>query len=57
MTKILIADDNTENLYLLETVMKSRGYEVISARNGAEAMVFALDHLPDIIVTVNNHQH
>ena len=51
MTKILIADDITENLYLLETVLKSRGYEVISARNGTEAMVFALDHLPDIIVT------
>jgi PAS domain S-box-containing protein/putative nucleotidyltransferase with HDIG domain len=51
MTKILIADDNTENLYLLETVLKSHGYEVVSARNGSEAIVLALDHLPDIIVT------
>ncbi|MGA2158472.1 MAG: HD domain-containing phosphohydrolase [Dehalococcoidia bacterium] len=51
MTKILIADDNAQNLYLLETVMKSNGYEVIPARNGAEAMALALKNAPDIIVT------
>jgi PAS domain S-box-containing protein/putative nucleotidyltransferase with HDIG domain len=51
MTKILIADDNTQNLYMLETVLKSRGYEVFSARNGIEAISSALNVLPDIIVT------
>ncbi|MGA9049021.1 MAG: PAS domain S-box protein [Dehalococcoidia bacterium] len=51
MTKILIADDNAQNLYLLETVMKSNGYEVIPAKNGAEAMALALKSAPDIIVT------
>jgi len=51
MTTILIADDNAQNLYLLETVLKSHGYEVISTRNGQEAIDSALKSPPDIIVT------
>ncbi|MFA5399090.1 MAG: PAS domain S-box protein [Dehalococcoidia bacterium] len=51
MTRILIADDNAQNLYLLEAVLKSQGYDVTSAGNGAEAMESALKNPPDIIVT------
>jgi len=39
--KILIADDNTDNLYYLEVMLKAAGHEVASAHNGREA----LDHL------------
>lgn len=51
MTRILIADDNAQNLYLLETVMKSSGYEVTSTSNGVEALTSAQRNPPDIIVT------
>ena len=36
--KILIIDDNKENLYLLETLLKGNGYKVVLAMNGAEGL-------------------
>ncbi len=36
--KILIADDNSNNLYLLEVLFEGAGYEVVSAKNGIEAL-------------------
>jgi len=36
--KILIVDDLSTNLYLLEVLLKSAGYDVVTARNGMEAL-------------------
>ena len=36
--KILVVDDNKESLYILETILKKSGYDIVSALNGAEAM-------------------
>jgi PAS domain S-box-containing protein len=36
--KILIVDDNSANLYLLEILLKGAGYDVVTAKNGIEAL-------------------
>jgi PAS domain S-box-containing protein len=51
MQKILIVDDNDENLYYLEALLSATGYEAISARNGAEALEAALANPPDMVVS------
>ncbi|HOD99199.1 MAG TPA: response regulator, partial [Syntrophales bacterium] len=51
MKKILIADDNEANLYMLEILLKGEGFEVISAANGQEALEKALLTPPALIVT------
>jgi PAS domain S-box-containing protein len=35
---ILVVDDNRRNLYLLEVLFKSVGYDVVTAKNGMEAL-------------------
>lgn len=50
MTRILIVDDNAQNLYLLESILKPKQFEVVSARNGAEALDVAGKNPPDLII-------
>ena len=47
---ILIADDNEANVDILHTRLTSRGYEVITASDGEEALERAREHLPDMIL-------
>jgi signal transduction histidine kinase len=51
MQRILIVDDIPDNLYFLEVLLKGNGFEVISASNGAEALVLARTAPPDLIVS------
>jgi PAS domain S-box-containing protein len=50
MKKILIVDDNSDNLYMLESLLKNQGLEVTSAQNGAVALEKARTNPPDIII-------
>jgi len=48
--KILIVDDEKDALFILEKELASRGYSVISADNGSDALKLAKSQYPDIII-------
>jgi adenylate cyclase len=47
---ILIADDNPLNLDILRTRLAVHGYEILTARDGEEALGLALAQRPDLIL-------
>jgi putative nucleotidyltransferase with HDIG domain len=51
MKKILIVDDNPQNLYFLEIMLLSNKYEVCKASNGREALDLAHTEQPDLVIT------
>jgi PAS domain S-box-containing protein len=51
MKKALIVDDNEQNLYLLQTMLKGQGYDVLMAGNGVEALEQASRNPPDIVIS------
>lgn len=48
--KVLIADDDPQILRALRITLTAKGYEVLTARDGAEAITAAIDHHPDIFM-------
>ena len=50
MARILCVEDNDDNLYMLHRRLSRAGFEVKVATNGAEAVEWAKNLLPDIIV-------
>jgi PAS domain S-box-containing protein len=51
MTRVLIVDDKEENLYYLGALLAANGYEVLTARHGAEALLVARQSPPQVAVT------
>jgi len=48
--KILIVDDNQDSRELTVKVLKNRGYQIIEASDGEEALEKALAEKPDLIL-------
>jgi adenylate cyclase len=48
--KILVVDDNPANLEIMEARLARQGYEVITARDGDEALISARAQAPDLIL-------
>jgi DNA-binding response OmpR family regulator len=47
---VLVADDDEDILVLVRTVLERAGYEVVVARDGAEAVAAAQERCPDLAV-------
>ena len=50
MKKILVVDDEPDVVELLESRLRSGGYEVVTASNGEECLEKAVKHNPDLIL-------
>jgi len=48
--KILCIEDNEQNLYLVTFLLRSKGYEVLLAREGQEGINAAIRDKPDLIL-------
>ncbi|TAN42541.1 MAG: response regulator [Nitrospirae bacterium] len=50
MKKILVVEDNEDNLYLVSYFLRKSGYEVVEARSGEDGIAAALTTMPDAIL-------
>ncbi len=50
MKRILVVEDNEQNLYLVRFILEKNGYEIIEARNGVTGVQLAVRERPDLIL-------
>jgi class 3 adenylate cyclase/CheY-like chemotaxis protein len=48
--RILVVDDNPENLEIFRARLASQGYEILTARDGEQGLAMARQALPDLIL-------
>ena len=48
--KILVIDDHTETVRLIEMTLRRHGYHVVGFESGADALAWAAKELPDLIL-------
>jgi DNA-binding response OmpR family regulator len=48
--RILLVDDDNEIIESMRTVLESRGYEILVARDGNQGLVMAEKEVPDLVV-------
>jgi len=50
MKKVLVVDDQKDNVFVLEDRLKREGYEILKAFNGQKCIEIAEEQMPDIIL-------
>jgi two-component system cell cycle response regulator DivK len=48
--RILVIEDNPDNMDLMSLILLRAGYEIIRAKDGNEGLELALQHQPDLIL-------
>lgn len=48
--KILIVEDNPQNMRLIEMILRVKGYTLLKATDGEQALDMAMRELPDLIL-------
>lgn len=48
--RVLIIEDNAQNMYMMRFLLENKGFTVIEARGGAEGIEIACTGSPDIIL-------
>jgi adenylate cyclase len=48
--RLLIVDDNAANLEIMQARLARQGYDIVTARDGEEALLAARQHTPDLIL-------
>ena len=49
--RVLVVDDDEQNRYLLQLLLKNRSYAVEVARDGSEALKLARARVPDLVIS------
>jgi CheY-like chemotaxis protein len=50
LKKILIVEDNPKNMRLIKMVLGNKGYSLLEATDGEEALAIAIEGRPDLII-------
>ena len=50
MKKILYVEDNEDNVFMLETRLRRKGFDVLVARDGEQGIAMAQAEAPDLIL-------
>lgn len=48
--KILVVEDNPQNMRLVETILRANNYTLVKATDGEEALDVAMKERPDLII-------
>ncbi|MCZ7602905.1 MAG: response regulator [Melioribacteraceae bacterium] len=49
-TRILIIEDNLQNMYMLSYLLESENYQVLQAFSGKDGIAIAINESPDVIL-------
>jgi twitching motility two-component system response regulator PilH len=50
MARVLIVDDSPTETFTLKSMLEAKGFEVLTAENGADGVALAREELPDVVL-------